>query len=212
MISAQIHGKLQNPEDVLTSSVFDLLSLLPARFLWGLFSPSFPPTFQLSVDASDPLDGVITLWKRMSGKEPDVHVILGERTEMIIEVKYGSGESSVNQLRNYYERLTAENKVLIYLTDDRNAPQEVLSKYNDLPAIVWLSWYELNMRVKEMLNVPGQSHSEHRIISMIHNYLNFKDFIYFSGWHINAAVLVHLYRASYFQSVRCISKRVRIYQ
>lgn len=180
MIEADIKCKLQNPEDVLTSNVFGLLNLLPDKYLCKIFNTVLPNDKKVSEDIF--VIEEFELWKCLDGKVPDVYLKLKNGMEIVVEVKYGSPESDENQLKNYLDRLQNVDKFLIYLTADRTEPIYVTMKeiYKSLP-IYWISWYKLNEIIKH-LKQDGLPPVEYKILDLIHRYLNFKQFVYFSGW------------------------------
>lgn len=170
-------GKLQNAEDILTSNVFGLLKLVSDNTFGQIFN------LLLSEDKKLPLDNFanykLELWQRFDVKEPDVYLELTDGTKIIIEVKYGTQESSENQLKDYLKYSDA--KFLIYLTSDRTEPTDITQKpeYKVLP-IYWTNWYKVNDIISKIaLQVDGV---EKKILELIVAYLQYKDFVYFSGW------------------------------
>jgi hypothetical protein len=212
MIHAEIQGKAHNPEDVLTSNVFGLLRLLPKPYVARVLNPHIERALGTGYLLSEEGDIEVQLWKHLPYEnrwcEPDVLLLPQDGRALAVEVKYGTDESSDNQLLKYFEsvrRLYPKAEVLLYLTDDREKPQSVLDKYPQVK-IAWLSWYDLFETVSAIC-VAESNECHRRILDAVLSYLEFKGFSSFRGWDIKP---ISRFSHFYLKRLFCFARVTRV--
>ena len=100
--------------------------------------------------------------------EPDVYFELDDGTKIIVEVKFWSGESDENQLKDYAMHCDH----LIYLT--QNQHQKVAKeKYKTHEQIYLLDWKEFS---NALTNINARNQTESKILEKVKTYLNYKIF------------------------------------
>lgn len=129
MIDAVVNGKvdIRRNEDVKTSSVLGLLTLLPAELFWKLLRGSISESCSLPVSSGDILN--VEFWPHwsVSGRgldvtnnnfvEPDVFIEF-EHFDIIVEVKLDGNFQYEEQWNNEicaYKSNVGENKQLIFV-------------------------------------------------------------------------------------------------
>lgn len=204
MIDAEMKRKLpeiEYMEDVLTSNVFGLLELVDYRYLLEILkkSKNIKSGQKFLVNEKVAIKS-IKLWKKLAtdyGKyaEPDVYIKLSDGSELIVEVKYYSGEHAneqdgeiVGQLKKYLDSIDNEKKYLIYLTANYSSVKYLDKsnlEYED--KIFYLHWEEFNNALQEIAKRPELNREEEKVLTKkvltkVYKYLNYKGFIKFNGW------------------------------
>lgn len=213
MIDAELKRKIveiENKEDVLTSNVFGLLSLLPNIILIKIMNSAKNRGEKTLEIGEDNLIN-IKLWERCEYGEPDV-IVEGDRFVAIIEAKYLSGKSGSayedkatkeikneenDQLAKYWKYLAKWDnkkfvKFIIFLTNDPYMPVNDIKMSEDAalkmellkPDIYWLNWTQIHYAVIDFLenDTVQLNKTDIRIIEKLHQYFNYKGFIHFMGW------------------------------
>lgn len=193
VIEAEINRKIrqQQPistqEDVLTSNIFGLLSLVDMYLLKILShaKPIHPDADIKNFIGKGSIDGKIEFWKIFNNQndkngktrdEPDIYFKMRNGNKIIVEVKYYSGESSENQLEDYSHHCDA----LIYLTPDNKIAAETIEKYANNKKIFWLSWEQFHIAA-ELAKTDSEG-LEQKILDMVCRYLEHKNLKYWNGW------------------------------
>ena len=215
---AEIYGKISNSgsnlnerlEDKLTGDIFGVLRYLPSeKLLLPFLRKAYyvdPETKKIKrLELTFSTEPKLVFWpKTYSGVEPDIEIKGLEataKTKIFIEVKYKSGLSSddelkekihpkdsnnqlVRQIRVLADESNYDKKVLVFLTEDGSYPQEILDRVIKTisvnPAfssvgLFWLSWHELKSVTSELLHYQLPVF-EKRIIEDILMYCNKKGF------------------------------------
>ena len=164
MIEAELHHKIEQSEDILTSSVFGMLKydFMKDALIEFLGKAKHYFVNDLSFDDEirehDILKGntIILFWKFFTVYQsvPDL-IIKGDNFAIIVEVKDKSELSGDDQLIKYYQVIENDYKdknfkYLIYLTRSIGIPElpiETIDALRD-KNFYWLSWYELYQILK----------------------------------------------------------------
>jgi len=113
---AEINNKAvdEYSEDQLTGNVFGALRYLQYDLFHQIFADCIEPidvgkslSISLPVKSGSDWNSGIKFWPRCGGIEPDLIIIIGN-TVVMVEVKYGSGESGDNQLLRQAELLSKQ--------------------------------------------------------------------------------------------------------
>jgi hypothetical protein len=186
MVYAELQGKT-SPEDLFTSSVFELFYLLPSRDLLGFLTKARTARGEmLEIPTGDETTIKITFWQYLAHPRvcvPDVILTVENPSSdpffVIVENKTGSRQTG-EQLCDYWQagNIRYRDKfALVYLTHHRNMPKAELEKSeqdaNDAAAqIFWLNWYALFSWVREQLsNVSSRPDCERKILQTLELYL-----------------------------------------
>lgn len=195
MIDAEMRKKIRKSvdisiqEDVLTSNIFGLMNFLDSHLLSVLSDARHISTgdnmaFAFWQKRIKPK--TFELWKHFDNKnsetdkeldEPDVYFELDDGTKIIVEVKFWSGESDENQLKDYAMHCDH----LIYLTQNQHQKKAV-EKYQSNKKIYLLSWKEFNNALKK---VSCENEIENKVIEKVKNYLDYKIGSFWDGWTID---------------------------
>jgi hypothetical protein len=195
MIDAEMRKKIRKSidisvqEDVLTSNVFGLMSIVNNHLLTVLSNAthiSSGNNLAFAFSGKRIKDKSFELWKHFDNKnnktdkaldEPDVYFELDNGTKIIVEVKFWSGESDENQLKDY----AMHCQYLIYLT--QNQHQKVAKeKYKAHEQIYLLDWKEFGKALK---NISAENQIESRILEKVKTYLDYKIDSFWDGWTID---------------------------
>jgi len=209
MLAAQIHGKLKREEedleDLLTSNVFGSIQYIPPE-------DGLVPILSAAerADGSQPLRELSEIfevnyyfWRRLEFSNcypcvPDVLICIkhinGKKTVVLVEAKYHSGKSSVeendafptDQLAREWDNLVvlakenAANPYLFYVTADitcpnadiKEAQSELARKRGFKAEIIWISWRKLPVIFHD---------SSHKILKDLVKVLRRQWLIFFEG-------------------------------
>lgn len=193
MIDAEIRKKIRQGvaisqlEDVLTSNVFGLMRMLPTYLIQILsHAKHINKDNELTqLNSLSIASNSFELWKIFENKnektdkkrdEPDVYFELNNGQKIIVEVKYLSGESDENQLKDY----TKHCDYLIYLTFFNEHQKRAKAKYKNHEKIYLLTWREFCNLLKEMSSSASSIESE--LIKFVINYIEYKIGSIWDGW------------------------------
>lgn len=194
MIDAEIRKKIRQGvaisqlEDVLTSNVFGLMRIIPNHLIQILsHAKHINKDHELTqLNSLTITSNSFELWKIFENKnektdkkrdEPDVYFELNNGQKIIVEVKYLSGESDENQLRDY----TKHCDYLIYLTFFNEHQKRAKAKYKNHEKIYLLTWREFCNLLKKMS--PSALSIESELIKFITNYIEYKIGSIWDGWN-----------------------------
>ncbi|WP_151900473.1 hypothetical protein [Sulfurimonas hydrogeniphila] len=210
MIDAEMNNKipkLETWEDILTSNVFGVLELIEYKHLLNVISiAKNEKNEKVANKIKDKKIKTVQLWKHFKNiGEPDILVKLDDGTFFIIEVKYFSHEhnnkdkameeNSSDDVKEYQENgqlaryLEIEidkqkSDFIIYLTADYQSMKYIKesnsSSKNCLNKIYHIHWDEFNEYLQKIQNLEG---IEKKVIHKIIEYLDFKGFEYWKGFH-----------------------------
>jgi hypothetical protein len=208
MIEAEIKNKvpkLESWEDILTSNVFGLLELINYKYLLEIVSKAQNyQGNQVKYNFSSRSIKHIKLWEKFKNiGEPDVLVTLDDDTFFIIEVKYFSREhnkrrdiveedddsnnyNDEGQLKKYLDIKIDDKQstFIIYLTADYQSLNHIQNSDSTskecMHNIYHIHWDDFN---ENLLKKDIPDGVEKKVIDKIIEYLNFKGFTYWEGFH-----------------------------
>ena len=204
MIYAEIKGKIpevRDKEDLLTSNVIGLLSLLPDFIFVRILNQSIDSDGK-SLNLEESQNVKLHFWKKFDYGEPDIF-IEGKTFVGIIEAKFKSAKSGsayeneetkeienkeIDQLGKYWKGIENYNgeKFLIYLTNDPCFPFEsikISEKVSGEKArIFWLNWTSIHYELVNLQNDERLNDTDRKIIKLLESYCKYKGFKHFMGW------------------------------